>query len=150
MKKTTKNKTKKDKSKIQKTDQSWYLFDAKGQILGRLATKIAKVLMGKHKVTWQPHQDMGDNVIVTNASKILVTGRKEENKVYYRYSGYPGGLKKETLGSLRERKPENIIHHAVAGMLPKNRLGRAMIKKLYIYPGEEHPHEAQKPIKWEG
>jgi len=150
MKKTTKNKTKKDKSKIQKTDQSWYLFDAKGQILGRLATKIAKVLMGKHKVTWQPHQDMGDNVIVTNASKILVTGRKEENKVYYRYSGYPGGLKKETLGSLRERKPENIIHHAVAGMLPKNRLGRAMIKKLYIYPGEEHPYEAQKPIKWEG
>jgi len=148
----TKEKVKTEKVKTQqkKTERSWYLIDAKEQVLGRLATKIATVLMGKHKATWQPHQDMGDNVIVTNASRVMVTGRKEEDKIYYRYSGYPGGLKKESLKSLRERKPQDIIYHAVAGMLPKNRLGRAMVKKLYVYPGEEHPHEAQKPIKLEG
>jgi large subunit ribosomal protein L13 len=131
-------------------DRKWYLIDAKGQILGRMSSKIATILMGKHKPIWQPHQDMGDIVIVTNAAKVAVTGRKEEQKKYYRYSGYPGGLKVEDLKSLREKRPQDIIHHAVEGMLPRTRLGRAMIKKLHVYAGESHSHEAQKPIKLEG
>ncbi|OGY21897.1 MAG: 50S ribosomal protein L13 [Candidatus Woykebacteria bacterium GWB1_45_5] len=139
----------KKESETKQPERSWYLIDVKGQILGRIATKIATILMGKHKASWQPHQDLGDMVVVTNAAKVAVTGRKEEQKKYYRYSGYPGGLKTETLKSLRGRKPQDIIYHAVEGMLPRNRLGRAMIKKLFVYPGESHPHEAQKPIKLE-
>jgi large subunit ribosomal protein L13 len=139
---TTEQKTKKQ-SKTE-PEKNWYIVDAKGKVLGRLATRIAIVLMGKRKPTWQPHLDTGDCVIVVNASKVMVTGRKETQKIYYRYSGYPGGLKEENLEKLRARKPEHIIHHAVRGMLPKNRLGRVMIKKLFIYPGEKHPHEAQK------
>ena len=129
--------------------RNWCLVDAKGKVLGVLATKIAVILMGKHKSTWQPYLDVGDNVIVINASKVDVTGRKEEQKKYYHYSGYPGGLKVETLKDLRERKPADIIYHAVAGMLPKNRLGRAMIRKLFVYPSEKHPYEAQKPKELE-
>ncbi|OGY26763.1 MAG: 50S ribosomal protein L13 [Candidatus Woykebacteria bacterium RBG_16_43_9] len=139
----------KKERKPQTSDKSWYIVDAKNKVLGRIATRIAIILMGKHKPTWQPYLDDGDYVIVINASKIGVSGRKEEQKTYYRYSGYPGGLKTEILGKLRKRKPEDIIYHAVAGMLPKNRLGAAMIKKLYIYPSEKHPHEAQKPQELE-
>ena len=129
--------------------KTWYLIDAKDKILGRLSSQVAKILMGKHKPTWQPHIDMGDNVIIINAAKVAVTGRKEEQKLYYRYSGYPGGLKTENLATLRQRKPEAIIYHAIKGMLPKNRLGAAMIKKLYVYPSEDHPHDAQKPQELE-
>ena len=130
-------------------NKTWYLIDAKDKILGRLSSQVAKILMGKHKPTWQPHIDMGDNVIIINAAKVAVTGRKEEQKLYYRYSGYPGGLKTENLATLRQRKPEAIIYHAIKGMLPKNRLGAAMLKKLYVYPGEDHPHDAQKPQELE-
>ena len=129
--------------------KTWYLVDVKNKILGRLSSQVAKILMGKHKPTWQPHIDTGDNVIIINAAKVAVTGRKEEQKLYYRYSGYPGGLKTENLAALRQRKPEAIIYHAIKGMLPKNRLGAAMIKKLYVYPGEDHPHDAQKPQELE-
>jgi large subunit ribosomal protein L13 len=139
----TKEKTKTDQST--QDDKTWYLMDAEDKVLGRLATRITIILMGKNKPFWQPHLDQGDWVIIVNAKKVRVTGNKEEDKTYYRYSGYPGGLKEETLKHLRERKPEDIIHEAVKGMLPKSRLGRAMIKKLFIYPGEQHPHEAQKP-----
>ena len=110
---------------------------------------MAILLMGKNKPTWQPNLDTGDNVIITNAAKISVTGRKEGQKKYFRYSGYPGGLKSQTLDKLRAEKPEDIIYHAVSGMLPKNRLGAAMLKKLFVYPGENHHHEAQKPQKLE-
>ena len=128
-------------------ERAWFLIDVKDKVLGRIASEIATVLMGKNKPSWQPQSDTGDNVVIINAAKVAVTGRKEEQKKYYRYSGYPGGLKVETLKALRERKPEDIIYHAVAGMLPKNKLGRAMIKKLYVYPGEKHQHNAQNPQK---
>ena len=149
MAKAVENKQPKKRSQIKQSERSWYLVDAKDQILGRVAAKVATILMGKHKITWQPHQDAGDIVVITNAAKVAVSGRKEEQKIYYRYSGYPGGLRTENLKSLRERKPQDIIYHAVEGMLPRNRLGRAMIKKLYVYLGEDHPHEAQSPIKLE-
>lgn len=123
--------------------RQWYLLDARGQVLGRLATQIAKLLMGKGKPEWVPYLDCGDYVVVINAKDIRVTGRKEEQKIYTRYSGYPGGLRKETLGSLKKRRPEEVIRHAVEGMLPKNKLRARWIRKLYIYPGSEHPHEAQ-------
>jgi large subunit ribosomal protein L13 len=150
MEREIKNKKPEEKKQQKVVERTWYLIDAKGQILGRMATKIATILMGKQKADWQPNQDSGDNVVIINASKVAVTGRKEEQKKYFRYSGYPGGLKTDNLASLRERKPQEIIRHAVAGMLPKSRLGRAMIKKLYIYPGESHPHDAQKPQTLEG
>ena len=124
--------------------KKWFLIDARGKIIGRLATKIAKILLGKGKVSYLPYKDSGDYVVVINAAKIAATGRKEENKKYYRYSGYPGGLKERTLKALREEKPEEILQHAVGGMLPKTRLGKQIVKKLYIYPSEKHPHEAQK------
>ena len=143
-----KEKEKKQTNK-QVSEATWYLVDARDKVLGRLATRIAIVLMGKRKTSWQPYLDVGDNVIVINAAKVAVTGRKEAQKKYYRYSGYPGGLKTETLENLRKRKPSDIIYHAVAGMLPKNRLGRAMIKKLFIYQGEKYPHEAQRPQELE-
>lgn len=130
-----------------KEDQvkTWFVVDAADAVLGRLATRIAIRLSGKNKPVYTPHVDTGDFVIVVNASKVRLTGRKMDNKIYYHYSGYPGGLKRVTAGKLLETHPERLIHHAVRGMLPKNRLGRAMLKKLKIYGGPEHPHTAQKP-----
>ena len=140
---------KKSESKHTTQNRKWFLVDAKGQILGRLSTRIAIMLMGKNKLDWLPYLDKGDYVLVINAKEIEVTGAKEKNKNYYRYSGYPGGLRVENLKNLRQRKPEDIIYHAVKGMLPKTRLGRAMIKKLFVYAGSSHNHEAQKPEKYD-
>jgi len=126
-------------------ERKWYLVDAKDAILGRLATKIAISLRGKNKTIFTPHIDTGDFIIVVNADKIRLTGKKLENKIYYHHSGYPGGLKAEPLKDRLSRKPEEIIIDAVWGMLPKGRLGRAMLKKLKVYRGSEHPHKAQKP-----
>lgn len=137
------------KTYIPKTEEiarKWYLINAEGQILGRLAVKIAKILAGKEKPIYTPHLDVGDFIIVINAEKIKVTGNKKEKKVYYRHSGYPGGLKKKTYEDLLKEKPERIIKEAVKGMLPKNKLGRQMFKKLKVYKGIEHPHQAQKPV----
>ena len=125
--------------------RDWYVVDAAGLPLGRLASEVAKLLRGKHKPTYAPHMDGGDFVIVLNAAKVAVTGNKEEAKMYYRHSGYPGGLRAENLGQLRERQPERIVEAAVRGMLPKNRLGRRLVTKLKVYPGAEHPHASQQP-----
>jgi large subunit ribosomal protein L13 len=125
--------------------KSWHVVDAKDQILGRLATKVASVLMGKDKVIYSPHQDIGDEVIVINASKIKTTGKKLEQKEYKSYSAYPGGLKLEKLESVLKRKPDFVIRHAVKGMLPKNKLGDKMLKKLKVYADDKHPHQAQRP-----
>lgn len=123
----------------------WYIVDAKDKILGRLASKVASVLRGKDKVIYSPHQDTGDEVIVINASKIKVTGKKMEQKLYKRYSAYPGGLNQETMAVMMKKKPEYVIRHAVMGMLPGNKLGEKLLKKLRVYPGEAHPHISQKP-----
>lgn len=120
--------------------RDWHLFDAEGQILGRLSTQIALLLQGKNKLYYVPYLDCGDYVVVVNAKEILVTGRKEKAKKYYHHSGYPGGLREETLEKLRARKPEEIIIHAVRGMLPKNKLASQMIKKLFVFAGKEHPY----------
>lgn len=125
--------------------REWWVVDAQGQTLGRLATRIAQILRGKHKATFAPHMDMGDFVIVVNAEKIHVTGRRLDQKMYYRHSGYPGGLKSVSLREMLEKNPERALQAAVKGMLPKNRLGRAMFKKLKVYAGDTHPHEAQEP-----
>ena len=125
--------------------REWYIVDATGIPLGRLATRIATILRGKHKPEYTPHIDNGDFVICINADKVLLTGKKEEQKKYYRHSGYLGGLKVIPFRMMKEKKPEEIIYHAVRGMLPKNKLGRKMIKKLKVYAGDKHPHEAQKP-----
>ena len=125
--------------------RNWWLVDANGQTLGRLATKIATILKGKHKPDFVNFLDTGDFVIVINAEKIVVTGGKEDKKVYYRHSGYPGGIKEMTLAEMREKKPEEILKHAVKGMLPKNAMGRKLLKKLKVYSGSDHPHKAQKP-----
>ncbi|GAB4555499.1 MAG: 50S ribosomal protein L13 [Phycisphaerales bacterium] len=127
-------------------EKSWRIVDADGERLGRLATRIATVLMGKHRPEYTAHIDTGDFVIVTNAEKVEMTGNKKSQKLKVRYSGYPGGLKAETYGSLLERRPEFVIEDAVRRMLPKGRLGRAMLKKLKVYKGPEHPHAAQNPI----
>lgn len=126
-------------------EREWHLVDAAGKNLGRLASRIAIILRGKHKPDFTPSMDVGDFVIVINASKIAVTGKKLQNKVYYRHSLYPGGLKAVRLEDMLARHPERVIQHAVKGMLPKNRLGRAVIKKLKVYAGDSHPHAAQKP-----
>ncbi|HEV8534221.1 MAG TPA: 50S ribosomal protein L13 [Candidatus Limnocylindria bacterium] len=123
----------------------WRVVDAEGATLGRLATKVATILRGKHKPTFSPHLDTGDPVIVVNAAKIKVTGNKLLAKRYVRHSGYPGGLRSETLERLLSRRPEEVIRRAVRGMLPQNRLGEQMIRKLHVYAGAEHPHAAQKP-----
>lgn len=123
---------------------NWYVIDAEGQTLGRLTTRIASVLRGKHKPTFTPHVDCGDYVIVINAEKIVLTGKKLDQKHYYKYSGYMGGLRSRTARQLLDTHPERIIEHAVKGMLPKNRLASQMIKKLRVYAGSEHPHEAQQ------
>ncbi len=121
--------------------RNWHVVDAKNQILGRLATDVATTLMGKKKPNFVPYLDNGDYVIVVNASGVKVTGKKLEQKVYFRHSGYPGGDKRESLAKLKTRKPEEVVRHAVSGMLPKTKLGRLMIKKLHIYPGSEHPYQ---------
>jgi len=126
-------------------ERKWYLVDASGKVLGRLASAIARILRGKHKPTFSPHIDTGDFVVVVNAKKIRLTGAKWKKKVYYRHSGYPGGLKSFTAEELFSRKPEELIRLAVKGMLPKNRLGRKLLKKLKVYAGPDHPHQAQKP-----
>jgi len=125
--------------------RKWWLVDAKGKILGRLATEIAKLLMGKDKPEYTPHLDMGDFVVVINAHKVRVTGGKEKKKIYYHHSGYPGGLKQRTFEELMERNPEEIIWRAVKGMLPKNKLRKKRLKRLKIYVDENHSHAAQKP-----
>jgi len=125
--------------------RGWWLVDAEGQVLGRLATRIAKILMGKHKPIYTPHVDTGDFVVVVNAEKVVLTGKKWEQKNYYRHSGYPGGLKVQTARQVRETHPERLIQLAVRRMLPKNKLGRRMLKRLKVYAGPTHPHEAQKP-----
>lgn len=127
----------------------WVLIDAEDQTLGRLASLIAIRLRGKHKVDFTPHVDNGDYVVVINASKVKVTGKKETDKLYYRHTGYPGGIKNVTLGRMRETKPERIIEKAVKGMLPRSALGRAIWKKLKVYGGSEHPHDSQQPRKIE-
>ena len=125
--------------------RTWHILDAEGQVLGRLATEAAMLLRGKHKVTWAPHMDGGDHVIVLNASALSVNPRKLADKRYYRHSGYPGGIKSETMEHLLARNPERVVRLAVKGMLPKGPLGRQMIKRLRVYPGAQHPHIAQNP-----
>lgn len=127
--------------------REWLLIDAQDQVLGRVASKAAHILRGKHKPTYTPHVDTGDFVVIINADKIRVTGKKLTDKEYYRHSGYPGGLKCETFEEAMEKHPERVIEHAVKGMLPKNTLGRQMAKKLKVYVGPEHPHQAQNPRK---
>ncbi len=131
--------------KASEIKRDWLLVDANEQVLGRFATQIATLLRGKHKPTYTPHVDVGDNVVVINADKIKVTGKKPEQKIYYRHSGYPGGLKAISYRNLHQKHPDRIIKLAVKGMLPKNRLGRRMLKKLHIYAGPRHPHAAQQP-----
>ncbi len=126
-------------------DRKWYVVDAEDQVLGRLASEIAQRLRGKHKPEYAPNVDNGDFIVVVNCEKIRVTGKKLEKKVYYRHSGYIGGLKQETLSEKLAKKPQDVLFAAVRGMLPKNRLGRAMLTKLKVYAGPEHPHAAQKP-----
>jgi large subunit ribosomal protein L13 len=130
-------------------ERKWLLIDAEGQTLGRLATEIARLLRGKDKPQYTPHVDTGDFVVVVNAEKVVVTGKKTEQKVYYRHSGYPGGLKTTSYEEMLERKPTEILRRAVKGMMPKTRLGRQQLKKLKIYAGPEHPHEAQRPESYE-
>jgi large subunit ribosomal protein L13 len=131
--------------KASEIERRWWLVDANDQTLGRLATRIATLLEGKHKPIYSPHIDTGDHVVVINAAKVRVTGNKLTQKHYYRHSNYPGGLKDETLAAVLDRKPELVIERAVKGMLPQNRLGRAMFRKLKVYSGAEHPHQAQQP-----
>lgn len=132
-------------AKSEETQHAWLLVDAKGKILGRLASEIARRLKGKHKPEYTQHVDTGDCIVVINAGDVKVSGRKAQDKLYYRHSGYPGGLKEEPFESLVARRPEQVIELAVKGMLPKNPLGRAMLRKLKIYAGAEHPHSAQQP-----
>ncbi|MBO8126489.1 MAG: 50S ribosomal protein L13 [Firmicutes bacterium] len=125
--------------------RNWYVVDAEGKTLGRLAAKVASILRGKHKPTYTPHVDTGDNVIIINADKVVLTGKKATNKMVYRHTQYPGGIKAKPYGKALADNPERTIRRTVWGMLPHNRLGRKMIKKLFIYAGPEHPHAAQKP-----
>ena len=131
--------------KKEEIERKWYLIDAEDQPLGRLSTRVADLLRGKDRPDFTPHMDTGVHVVVVNACKVRLTGRKLEQKVYYRHSGYPGGLKQTTAGELMAKFPERIIQHAVRGMLPKNRLGRAILKKLRVYRDGEHPHASQNP-----
>lgn len=128
-------------------NKQWYVIDAEGQILGRLASQIALILRGKRKACYTPHSDCGDNVIVINAEKVILTGNKMEDKVYVRYTGYPGGQRVRTVKEQLKRKPIAVIEHAVKGMLPKNKLGDAIFKNLYVYEGPEHKQQAQQPIE---
>ncbi len=132
-------------AKAETIDRKWYVADASGKVLGRLSSEIALRLRGKHKASYTPHVDTGDFIILVNAEKILLTGKKLTDKVYYSYSGYPGGLRETTAGKMLAEKPENLIRIAVQGMLPKTNLGRKMLKKLKVYSGSAHIHEAQCP-----
>jgi large subunit ribosomal protein L13 len=127
----------------------WHVIDANGRVLGRIATKASRVLQGKHKPSYTPFLDTGDHVIVVNAAKVKLTGRKEDQKIYRQHSGYEGGLREERARLVRQRKPERLIEEAVRGMLPKTKLGEAMYRKLKVYAGPDHPHAAQKPSKLE-
>ena len=135
--------------KKEEVTRNWYVIDATDINLGRLATKAAHVLRGKHKPTFTPHIDCGDNVIVVNAEKVNLTGNKLNDKIYYNHSGFTGGLRERTAKEMKEKYPVEMVERAVKGMLPKGRLGRQMYKKLFVYAGEEHPHMAQKPSKLE-
>ncbi len=136
-------------AKEHEIEKKWYLIDAKEKVLGRLASEIARILRGKNKPIFTPHMDAGDYIVVINADKIILTGRKIENKIYYHHSGYVGGLKKTTAKEMLLKKPENLIKFAVKGMLPKNSLGRRQLTKLKIYAGQDYPHQAQLPEKLE-
>ena len=131
--------------KKETVERKWYVVDAEGQTLGRLATKVATVLRGKHKPTYTPHVDCGDYVIVINAEKVVLTGNKLDDKMYYNHSGFPGGLRERNAKTMIEKYPEEMVERAIKGMLPHNRLGRAMGKKLFVYAGPDHKHSAQKP-----
>ena len=131
--------------KISEIEKNWWIADADAQVLGRLASKVAQVLRGKHKVNYSPHMDNGDCVVIVNAEKIVVTGNKEEQKIYFRHTGYAGGVKTSTLALMRRTYPERIIENAVKGMLPSNKLGRRMYSHLRVYSGPNHPHIAQSP-----
>ncbi|HEX4628450.1 MAG TPA: 50S ribosomal protein L13 [Gemmatimonadales bacterium] len=135
-------------AKLGDLDPHWYVFDAEGKVLGRLATEIAIVLRGKHKPMFTPHMNCGDYVVVINAEKVAVTGNRLDSKIYYRHSQYPGGLKQETLRQVLEKHPERAIERAVKGMLPRNRLGADILRRLKVYAGPTHPHEAQQPQPW--
>ena len=139
-------------AKPHEVEHKWYIIDAEGKTLGRLASEVASILRGKKKPIYTPHVDTGDYVIVINAEKVEVTGKKREDKIYRRHSGYPGGLKKVNFETLQAAKPDEIIRHAIKGMMPKGKLGRQMYKKLKVYAGPEHGHAAQKPeiLKLEG
>ena len=126
-------------------ERKWYLIDAEGMVLGRLASQVAHILRGKHKPTYTPHVDTGDHVVIVNAAKVVLTGNKLDQKMYYHHSGYPGGLKQVSYRRLMEKKPVFVVKHAVVGMMPKGPLGRKMARKLRIYAGPEHSHQAQKP-----
>jgi len=130
-------------------EHKWYLVDAEGKVMGRLASRVVGILRGKNKPTFAPHWDEGDSVVVVNASKVRVTGRKAENKLYYRHSHYPGGFRAEPFGKVLARKPAWPLERAIRGMLPKGALGRKIYKRLKVYAGPEHPHAAQKPVKLE-
>jgi large subunit ribosomal protein L13 len=136
-------------AKKEEIEHQWYLVNAEGKVLGRLSTELAKILKGKNKPTYTPHLDTGDFVIVVNAGKVTLTGKKMKDKIYYHHTGYPGGIKEMTAEKLLSKKPTEMIRTAVKGMLPKNSLGRQMLRKLKIYAGSNHPHEAQKPIPLE-
>ncbi len=135
--------------KASEIDRKWYLVDAEGMVLGRLATEIASILRGKNKAEYTPHMDMGDFVVVVNADKVVLTGKKEQQKLYRRHSGYPGGLREIPYERMMEKHPERVLENAVRGMLPKNTLGRAMFRKLKVYAGPNHKQQAQQPVKIE-
>ncbi len=126
-------------------ERAWWIVDAEGQVLGRMATEVARVLRGKHKPTYTPHLDCGDHVIIVNADKVVTTADKSDRKILYRHSGYPGGLRSETLGTALSRQPAEVVRRSIRGMLPHTRLGRQMLRKLKVYAGPVHPHEAQRP-----
>jgi len=143
------NKMKSFIAKPHEVERKWYVIDAENKTLGRLASEVAAILRGKKKPTYTPHVDCGDYVIVINAEKVAVTGKKRKEKIYKRHTGYPGGLREMTFEQLMEKHPTEIVRHAVKGMMPNGKLGRQMYKKLKVYAGPEHGHDAQKPVVWE-
>ena len=136
-------------SAAKESDRQWHIIDASGQVLGRVASRAAKILQGKHKPIWAPNIDHGDHVVVINAATVKLTGRKEEQKIYRHHSGYEGGLREERAKIVRQKRPVRLVEDAIHGMLPKTKLGEAMYKKLKVYPAGDHPHAAQKPTKLE-
>jgi len=136
-------------SAAKESDRQWHIIDANGQVLGRVASRAAKILQGKHKPVWAPNIDHGDHVVVINAATVKLTGRKEEQKIYRQHSGYEGGLREERAKIVRQKRPVRLVEDAIHGMLPKTKLGEAMYRKLKVYPAGDHPHAAQKPTKLE-